>query len=107
MNMNARGVRRRKDAARKDVKSRIISRQSDEIDALKKKISELEIESSEKDELVASIDSLLEDLRVTVDIIKDKSDEYDDIVHELRNMKKIIDEDVFNKKWWIIKYFLR
>lgn len=90
-----------------EVKMRIIDRQSKEIESLKEKISQLEIAASEKDELLSSVDDLLEDLRESVDVIQSKSDEYEELVDDLRDMKKIIDEEVFHRNWWIIKHLLR
>lgn len=95
------------DKKRNDRKSRIISRQVDEIDKLKQTISDLEISCQEKDELIGSIDALLSDMKETVNGIKKKSDEYDKLVDELKQMKKIMNEEVFNNKWWLIKFLLR
>lgn len=90
-----------------DRKRRIIDRQSSEIESLKRKISRLEIAASEKDELLSSVDGLINDMRESVDSIQDKSDEYDRLIAELRDMRKIMDEEVFHRKWWILKHVLR
>lgn len=90
-----------------DRKNRIISRQVDEIDKLKQTISDLEISCQEKDELISSVDNLIEDMRKTVDGINAKREEYDKLISELRQMKLIMNEEVFNNKWWLIKFLLK
>lgn len=90
-----------------DRKSRIISRQVDEIDKLKQMISDLEISCQKKDDIISSIDILLSDMKETVDGIKEKSDEYDRLIDELKHMKKIMNEEVFNNKWRLIKFLLK
>lgn len=90
-----------------DRKSRIISRQVDEIGKLKQKISDLEISCNEKDDIIGSIDALLSDMRDTVDGIKKKSEEYDKLVNELKTMKLIMNEEVFKGKWWLVKLLIK
>lgn len=98
---------KRRDSLSNDRKRRIIDRQSSEIESLKRKISRLEIAASEKDELLSSVDGLINDMRESVDSIQEKSDEYDRLIAELRDMRKIMDEEVFHRKWWILKHVLR
>lgn len=90
-----------------DRKSRIISRQVDEIDKLKQTVSDLEISCQEKDELISSIDTLIADMRETVDGINAKSEEYDKLIDELRQMKRIMNEEVFKGKWWLMKFLIK
>ena len=105
MNVNKKQNDRNKRSS--DRKSRIISRQVDEIDKLKQMISDLEISCQKKDDIIGSIDILLSDMKETVDGIKEKSDEYDRLIDELKHMKKIMNEEVFNNKWWLIKFLLK
>ena len=86
-----------------NIKSRIIERQTNEIESLKKRISELEIDCDEKDELISSIDSL----RVEMEDIKSKGEVYDKLVGELTEMKKIMNEEVFKGRWNIIRFLLK
>ena len=90
-----------------DRKSRIINRQAEEIDRLKKKISELEIGMDKKDELFESVDYLVKAMENTSIEIQGKKKEYDRLIDELRQMRKIMDEEVYKKKWWIIKFLIR
>lgn len=90
-----------------NIKSRIIERQTNEIESLKKRISELEIDCDEKDELISSIDSLRVEMEQIVEDIKSKGEVYDKLVGELTEMKKIMNEDVFKGRWNIIRFLLK
>ena len=101
--MNAGKKRNRKS----DVKSRIIERQTNEIESLKNKISELEIDCKDKDEIINSIDSLRIELDETVQSLKKKGEVYDRIIGELKEMKKIMNKEVFKGRWNIIRLLLK
>lgn len=101
--MNAGKKRNRKS----DVKSRIIERQTNEIESLKNKISELEIDCQDKDEIINSIDSLRIELDETVQSLKKKGEVYDRIIGELKEMKKIMNKEVFKGRWNIIRLLLK
>lgn len=99
--------KKNRDARRLEMKDRIINRQSDTIEDMKKQISALEIDVQEKNILLKSMDDLLDDMRNTIQEVDSKKDEYDRLIAELRDMKKIMDEEVFHRKWWILKHVLR
>lgn len=90
-----------------NIKSRIIERQTHEIESLKKKISELEIDCDDKDELINSVDSLRIEMEHIVEDLKSKGEVYDKLVEELTEMKKIMNEEVFKNKWWLIRFLLK
>lgn len=91
----------------KDRKNRIIQRQVDEIECLKQRISQLEIDCKDKDELINSIDSFRTELTEIVDNLKKKGEEYDSLIAELMQMRKVMNEGVFNKKWRLIKWLVK
>ena len=90
-----------------NIKSRIIERQTREIESLKKIISELEIDCDEKDELINSVDSLRVEMEQCVEDLKSKGEVYDKLVGELTEMKKIMNEEVFKGRWNIIRFLLK
>lgn len=94
-------------ARKKDIKSEIIKRQSDEIESLKKSIEDLNITCEQKDELIGSIDGFRNDLIEVLKDLDDKRDKYDTLISELMEMKNIINEEVFHKKWWLIRFLLK
>lgn len=90
-----------------NIKSRIIERQANEIESLKKRISELEIDCDEKDELISSVDSLRVEIEQVVEGLKSKGEAYDRLVGELTEMKKIMNEEVFKGRWNIVRFLLK
>ena len=99
--------RKSKDRNKSDLKNQIIQRKNDEIESLKDRISDLQIENKEKDELINSIESLRNDLKNTIEEIKAKGKEYDTLIEDLRMMKKVMNTTVFHGKWRIIKWLMR
>ena len=89
------------------MKSRIIKRQIDEIDSLKKKIADLEIDCKEKDEIIKSIDALRVDFKETIDDIKRKGEAYDRLIDELTEMKKVMNEEVFKGRWNLVRLLIK
>ena len=96
-----------KDKKRDDLRDQIIQRKNNEIELLKDKISELEIEIEKKDELVKSVDPLRKELLETTNDLKAKKDEYNKIISELKEMKKIMNEEVFKGRWNLIKLLMK
>ena len=90
-----------------DFKTKIITRQIDEIDSLRKKISDLEIDNKNKDEIIESINALRNDLINIVNEIKDKSDKYDMLIAEVMQMKSVINKTVFKGRWKLIRFLLK
>ena len=90
-----------------DLKDRIIKRQDDEIESLKNKISSLEIDNKEKDEIIGLIDSLRVEMTEVVNELKDKSKEYDKLLADLFQMRKVMNEELFNGRWSIIKLLMK
>ena len=90
-----------------NMKSRIIKRQIDEIDSLKKKIADLEIDCKDKDEIIKSIDTLRIDFKETIDDIKRKGEAYDKLIDELTEMKKVMNEEVFKGRWNLVRLLIK
>lgn len=90
-----------------DIQNRIIKRKTEEIESLKEMISELEIDSTEKDNIIKSIDSFRDELSEIVDDLKGKREEYDKLIKELTDMKKIMNEEVFKGRWNLVRLLLK
>lgn len=89
------------------IKSNIIKRQVVEIKELKKLIDNLNITCEQKDEIIGSIDGLRQDLIDVITDINDKREQYDALINELIEMKKIINQEVFKGRWKIIRFLLK
>lgn len=96
-----------KNKKKSDLKSRIITRQVDEINSLQKKVSALEIDSVKKDEIIHSIDTICDDLFEIVNELKGKSEKYDELVKELMQMRNVMNQTVFNGRWKLIRLLLK
>jgi hypothetical protein len=92
---------------RLDFQQKIISRQSEQIESLKLQNEKLKLELQKKDELINSVSSLREELIQNVSDSKKYKEEYGKLINEVRRMKKIMDKEVFNGRWWIIKLLLK
>ena len=92
---------------RDDVKRKLIKRQADEIASLKSQIDRLDIDNKNKDELLHSVDSLREELEQVIESIRNKEAEYDELISDLRLMRKAFDREVFKNRWWIVKRLIK
>lgn len=86
---------------------KMISRQSEQIDALKSKIEKLENELIEKDKLISSVEPMRKEMAENINEQKKLKEEYRKLIQELKMMKNIVNEEVFQKRWWLIKFFLK
>ena len=90
-----------------DVKSRVIQRQINEIENLKKTIADLDISCGKKDEIINSIDVMQNDFANIIDELKAKKEEYDRLNSELVEMKNAMNEVVFKRKWKLVRWLMR
>lgn len=97
----------RKRNKKSNVKSRIIERQTGEIESLKKKVLELEIDCKDKDEIINSIDSLRVEMNDVVESMKSRVELYDRLIGELTEMKKIMNKEVFKGRWNLVRLLLK
>lgn len=113
-NMNA----KKNNDKRSDIKDRTIARQAKEIESLKTKISKLESICNEKDaiiaakenesaEFTASIESLRSELKANVGELKQKSEEYDENLAEIKRMKKVFNEELFKGRWNLVRLLVK
>lgn len=92
---------------RLEFQQKMISRQSEQIDRLKVKVEKLELIIEEKDRIIKSVDLLRKELTDNIKDIKQEKNKYKRLIEELKIMKNIINEDVYKKRWWLIKFLLK
>ena len=90
-----------------ETQKKIVLRQLDEIEKLKSSISELEIDSEKRTELIDSITDIRTELYEIIDDLGEKREEYTRLVEDLRQMKMVMNQTVFKGKWRLIKLLLR
>lgn len=92
---------------RLDFQSQIISRQSKQIDALKLKNEKLEQRLKEKDEILNSIEPMTIEMKENIKEHKKLKNQYKSLIQELKQMKKIINKEVYKNRWWLIKFLIK
>ena len=78
-----------------------------EIELLRLENEELKVQCDKKDEIINSVDSLRVEMTQYVNAIKDKRKEYDELIEELRNMKKIMNQTVYKGRWRLVKLLIK
>ena len=92
---------------RLNFQSQLIERQSKQIDDLKKKNEKLENECRKKDEIINSVDSLREALTKEISEVKKRKEEFNRLISELKDMKKIVNQEVYRGRWKIIRWIMK
>lgn len=90
-----------------ETQKKIVLRQLDEIEKLKSSISELEIDSEKRTELIDSITDIRTELYEVIDDLSERREEYTCLIEDLRQMKMVMNQTVFKGKWRLIKLLLR
>ena len=85
----------------------LISRQSKQIESLKKQNEKLSLELEEKNALINSVASLKEELSKNVVDFKNKKEEYGKLIEELKKMKEIMNQEVYKNRWWLIRFLIK
>lgn len=90
-----------------DFQNKMISRQSEQIESLKSQIETLKLKCEEKDKIINSVESLRKELTESIEKHRELRNEYENLVKELRIMKKVMDETVYKGRWRLIKFLIK
>lgn len=90
-----------------EFQQKVISRQSEQIDSMKLQIEELSLDCAKKDETINSITPLRNELIKHIDDIKEYKKEYEELIEELKDMKKIMNQEVYNGKWKLVRFLIK
>lgn len=99
--------KKNKHQKRLEFQQKMIARQSEEIKLLKNEIGKLNLKLKEKDEIINSVAFLREELSQNVAEIKRHKNEYKSLIQELKKMKNIVNQEVYKKRWWLIKWLIK
>ena len=99
--------KKNKHQRRLDFQQKMISRQSEQIDSLKKEIEKLNLKLKEKDEIINSVVPLKEELTKNVNEVKEYKKTYIKLVEDLRKMKSIMNQEVYKGRWWLVKFLIK
>lgn len=92
---------------RLDFQNQMISRQSQQIDVLKLKIERLEEKLKEKDKILSSIEPMRQEMKENLKEIKQKKKEYHTLINELKQMKEILNQEVYRGRWKIVRWLIK
>ena len=92
---------------RLEFQQKIISRQSEQIDALKTEIETLKNKLKEKDEIINSVEPMRKEMAENINEQKRLKKEYKKLIQELKKMKSIVNQTVYKGRWWLIKFLLK
>ncbi len=90
-----------------DFQQKIITRQSKQVELLKSQIEDLKQKCQEKDDVINSVQSIREELVENAKEHRRFKNEYKELVDELKQMKKIIDVNVYKGRWKIVKFLIK
>lgn len=93
----------KKDRRKIEVQQRVIETQTDEIERLKAKINELEIEESQRDAIIELADDVRDEMDGIIAELKEQKEKYEDLFSELLEMRNVMEEMVFNGKYKLLK----
>lgn len=77
------------------------------ISRLLKENENLKLELKEKDEIINSVASLRSELTENVNVTKKYKEQYKSLIQELKDMKKILNKEVYKNRWWLFKWLLK
>lgn len=92
---------------RLDFQQQVIAKKSEEIESLNAEIVKLRLQIEEKDNVINSVYSLREELKQNVDDAKKFKEEYKALIQELKDMKKILNQEVYKGRWWLVKLLIK
>ena len=92
---------------RLNLQQKLITRQSEQIEALKFKIETLENHLIEKDKIINSVEPMRKEMAENINEQKRLKEEYKKLIDELKTMKNIVNENIYRKRWWLIRFLLK
>ena len=90
-----------------DFQQKVIARQSQQIDDLKKQIEKLTLECHKKDELISAIEPMRKEMAENIEESKRLKVQFQKLVNELKQMKKIMNVTVYKGRWRLVKWLIK
>lgn len=100
-------MKEKKYEKRLDFQQQIITKQFKQIELLETKIERLEERLKEKDEIISSVEPMRREMTENLEKQKVLKNEYEKLIQELRQMKKIMDVTVYKGKWRLVKFLIK
>lgn len=90
-----------------DFQQKVIARQSQQIDDLKKQIEKLTLECHKKDELISAIEPMQKEMAENIEESKRLKIQFQKLVDELKQMKKVMNVTVYKGRWRLVKWLIK
>mgnify|MGYP003517155328 FL=1 len=90
-----------------EFQQKIISKQSEQIEKSNSEIENLKNKLIEKDKIINSIEPMRKEMAENLKEQKRLKNEYNQLISELKQMKKIINKEVYKNRWWLIKWLIK
>lgn len=91
---------------RLEMQNKLISRQSEQIKDLEQQVRDLQLEIEEKNKVINSIEPMREEMAKHIAEVKKRKVEFESLVYELKDMKEIMNQEVFKGRWWLVKHLI-
>lgn len=105
--MNEKKDNKNKYEKRLAFQQKMINRQSEQIEKLKNENEKLNNKLIEKDKIIDSVALLRKELSENVNATKKYKEQYKTLIQELKDMKKIINKEVYHNRWWLVRWLLK
>lgn len=105
--MNEKKNNKNKYEKRLAFQQKMITRQSEQIEKLKSENERLNNKLIEKDELINAIEPMRKEMADNLKEQKRLKKEYKTLIQELKDMKKIVNKEVYRNRWWLIRWLLK
>lgn len=92
---------------RLEFQQKMISRQSEQIETLKSEVEKLNNELIEKDKIINSVEPMRKEMTENLNEQKRLKEQYKTLIQELKDMKKILNKEVYKNRWWLFKWLLK
>lgn len=92
---------------RLELQNKTITRQSNQIEELKLQVQKLELECKKKDEIINSVSILKEELDKNISDAKAYKEQYEDLIEELKKMKKIMNQELYKNRWNFVRFLIK
>lgn len=92
---------------RLEFQQKMISRQSKQIEDLESKIKKLTLECQKKDELINTVEPMQNEMAENIKEYRKLKSDYQKLIDELKQMKEIINQEVYRGKWRLVKWLIK
>jgi Tfp pilus assembly protein PilO len=91
---------------RLEFQQKMISKKSEEIESLKLENEKLKQQIKEKDEMIAAIEPMRQEMTECIEKHRKLRNEYQKLIDEVKHMKEVMNKTVYKGRWWLVKLLI-